>query len=520
MELKIIRLPEDVINQIAAGEVVENPASIMKELIENSLDAQSTSIRVVIEKGGFEYLKIEDDGVGMSPEDALLSVERHATSKIRSIEDLNELTTMGFRGEALASIASVSEFSMKTSDGKEGTWISLSGGRFQKRVVCARNQGTTIEVSSLFFNVPARKKFQKSVASSVTQMRRLIETISLAHPSVSFSFQVDGMEVFKVEEQTQEERIQAVLGPFDHRSEGRSVFGFFKGPQEAKTHRRDQFIFVNLRPVVSPLISKAVKIGYGTRLSETMHPAFTLFINLDPKEVDVNVHPQKREVRFSDDSRIFREVEKCVEKAFFQEMPLQKPIFFQDSDPFRMHYDFVPSQVLEEEKNTLPFLLNERALFVMDGYLFLEKEDLLLVDLRGAKSRILYEEMKKSSQEKQTLLFPLEVEIQEDANLEEIQALGIECRWIGRKKIAVDALPILMDVAQFPLFLSSWEEEKQRLERASVRFCRQLKRGFSLEEGMLLWRRLQTCQDSLYDPMGRKIWKKIETKDVEGWLRA
>lgn len=516
MEPKILRLPETVINQIAAGEVVENPASIVKELVENSLDAGALHIHVSLTKGGFERLEVEDDGCGMGPHDALLSLERHATSKIRAIEDLNTLATMGFRGEAIASIASVSQFSLTTSNGSVATHLVALGGRLLKNRPCARNRGTSIVVSDLFFNTPARKKFQKSIASSVAQVRKSVETISLAHPEVAFSLKVDGLSVFEVEAQPLATRIEAVFGPFDHEVKGDIITGFFKGPHAAKPTRREQTVFVNMRPVVSPLLAKAVKTGYGTRLAETMYPSFVLFVNVDPQVVDVNVHPQKKEVRFADESKMFCKVEESVSRAFGEAVASAVSLSFHDSAPFRMQCEsFLPPP---EPIPTLPFERVELGLFTMGPYLFLDEGGLIVADLRSAHARVLFESLQTPSKEAQALLFPLDVAIDDESFLHEMQSLGIECRLTSSKRMAIDALPPSLDAAQFPLFLSSWKEEARRLERASQRFCRNLQKRYTLDEGIDLWRRLKKCRDALYDPLGNKIWKRIEQKDVESWL--
>src|SRR3990167_9268258 len=362
MSQKITRLSNEVINRIAAGEVIEQPASIVKELIENSLDAGARTIAVSVEKGGERLICIEDDGCGMSLEDAKLSIvkeliensldagartiavsvekggerlicieddgcgmsledaklsiERHATSKIRTEEDLESLMTMGFRGEALAAISAVSRFEMKTFDGGIGTWISASGGVIEKVEPCARNCGTTVTVRDLFFNTPARKKFLKSSAANLAQISRVVETIALAHPEVSFSLVVDGKNVLKAFQESKEKRIRSFLPFLSSEVKGVGLWGFIGSPEEAKGHRREQYLFINRRPLFSPLISRAVKMGYGTRISTEAHPSFVLFLDVSPDRIDVNVHPQKKEVRFADEKAIFHLFEKSVSSSF------------------------------------------------------------------------------------------------------------------------------------------------------------------------------------------------------------
>lgn len=513
MVQKIVRLSEAVINQIAAGEVVEGPSSVVKELIENSLDAKASRISIAIQGGGLLSIEIEDDGSGMNREDAVLCLERHATSKIRTADDLQALSTMGFRGEALAAISSVSHFELKTSDGKIGTAIRSEGGKIESILPCARNRGTTISIRSLFYNTPARKKFQKSPSASVAQVVKTVETIALAHPEVAFTLHSGAQAHLKLEPQDQKGRIEAILGPFPHEIKTLRGMGFLSAPQDAKTHRRNQFLFINRRPVFSPLISRAVQAGYGTRLNENSHPPFVLFLEIPSDEVDVNVHPQKKEVRLSEESSLFREIEKAVSESF--ETPLfEKPIFFTPPPTFSLAED--PFSVLPAfpkfQTTELPFEIEDRPLAVFGKFLLMES--FILVDLSGAHARVLFEEMKTGVQEKQALLCPLEIEIDHPETESALETIGVECRLIGPSRLAIDALPSSIDPSQFFSFFSTWNETK-KLENTAVRYCRNLKKKYSLDEAFLLWRRLQKCKDSLYDPLGKKIWTQMERSDFE-----
>lgn len=481
------------------------------------MDAGSRRIRVAIVQGGQDLIEVEDDGCGMSPEDAVLCLERYATSKIRAIEDLYSLSTMGFRGEAIAAIASVSCFSIKTSDGLVGTSVEVKGGCLQKVSPCARNRGTTIRVSSLFFNVPARKKFQKSVSSNSSQVRRVVEMIAAAHWDVACFLSFDGHVVLDLPSQEKRARIETLFGTFAHEIDDSFAWGLLKDPKEAKSHRRDQFLYVNLRAVTSPLISKAVKMGYGTRLDESMHPSFVLFLKTDPKEVDVNVHPQKKEIRFADESFVFRSVERSISRVFQPSLPMHGSLSFLDVAPFQMTREIEKRMPLEEIA-VLPFELTERALTLVGPYLFLEKEDLIVVDLRSAHARVLFEDLKSPSKELQQLLWPLEVSIESEEVLEELARFGIECRLIGHRQMAVDSLPSTIDPSQFLSFFTFWKETK-KIENVSVKFCRQKAKRYSIEEGLDLWRRLQKCSDRIYDPLGNKIFAKVEEKDIQLWLQ-
>jgi DNA mismatch repair protein MutL len=514
MAQKIVRLSEAVINKIAAGEVVENPASIVKELIENSLDAGARRIAATIQGGGQLLVEIEDDGCGMSPEDALLCLERHATSKIRSAEDLSALETMGFRGEALAAIAAVSHFELKTSDGEIGTRIRAEGGKIESIEPCARNRGTTITVRSLFYNVPARKKFQKSTAACAAQVAKTFEAIALAHPEVSFLLRSQNETLLQLEPEDQRKRIEAVLGVFAQEVQVGSMKGFLSAPQDAKPHRRNQFLYINRRPVFSPLISRAVQAGYGTRLAENAYPPFVLFLEIDPGEVDVNVHPQKKEVRLANESALFRQIESAVAESF-SPPSFSSPLVFSQTPSFCLAEDPFP-QSLPVVETPLPFEIEERALGVLDRFLLLE--GFLLVDLAGAHARVLFEEMKESGGERQSLMWPIEIEVDDLEVGASLQSIRIDCRPIGQNRLAIDAIPPSLEPSRFGEFFSAWKEGKS-LEEAAIRFCRAAKRKHSLEEAVHLWGRLKKCRDRMYDPIGRRIWTEIASSDLERILK-
>lgn len=516
---KIAKLPETVINQIAAGEVVENSASIVKELIENCLDAGAKRINVSIQMGGQHLIEVEDDGCGMGPEDARLSLERHATSKIRSADDLFDLATLGFRGEALAAIASVSHLDLKTSDGHVGTHIAVSGGAVTAVSPLARNRGTTISVRSLFFNTPARKKFQKSVSANTAQVRRVVEAAALANPEVAFSLKSEKEIILQTHPEEKKKRVEALLGSFAHEINKGSIWGLLSAPIEAKSHRRAQYLFINRRPVYSPLIAKAVQAGYGTRLAEGQYPPFVLFLEIDPKEVDVNVHPQKREIRFSDESMLFQLVESAVASSFEAPASFGNKLFF-DPPSFRMEEtlpSFLPPPVAEAPSWILPLEIPVRPLAVWDRYLLIEKEGLFLVDLRRASARLLFESLHSKNEEKQSLLSPIVIDRIEDETFDSLIKIGIDCRWIGPKRIAVDAIPSQIEPFRFLDFFSAWNEEKS-VERAASRFCYSNKRRYTLDEANHVWNALQNCADRLYDPMGHLIMKELQVRDFEKWL--
>ena len=311
---KIHVLPDVLAHKIAAGEVVERPASVVKELLENALDAEATQIIVKAEQGGKRLISVRDDGLGMSGEDARLAFQHHATSKIQSFEDLTHLKSLGFRGEALPSIASVSRLRLRTvernSEQKDplGTEIETQGGSFEAVKEVAWPSGTEVVVEDLFFNVPARRKFLKTTTTELNHVSRQIMHYALAHPQVEFQFQ---HETRKVLEATRaaglEDRIYQVMGdsflenlvPVEYEKQGVRVSGFTSLPHEQRSNSSSLFIFVNSRMVKDRILTHGVRLAYQDQMPSRAYPVAILFLHMDPLDVDVNVHPCKTEVRFA-----------------------------------------------------------------------------------------------------------------------------------------------------------------------------------------------------------------------------
>ena len=366
---RIHLLPDHVANQIAAGEVVERPASVVKELVENSLDADARKITVEIQAGGRSLVRVTDDGLGMSRDDALLSLERHATSKIKRAEDLAAISTMGFRGEALPSIASVSRFSLTTrerdSDSPEGTQILINGGKITEVKAAGSAPGTSIEVRQIFFNLPARRKFLRSEETEAAHIQHYLTLAALAYPHVAFTFLKDGRTVWQLPAQKSgaaiteqlpavRERLRALLGDvklipvdfsaaltedsapdetesfesaapaceadssfFIHNSSFR-VWGFMGAPGVARSTREDQHVFVNRRPVENRGINYALLEGYHNALMKGRYPVCCLFLEISAAAVDVNIHPSKREVKFHREFEIRKHVAQAVREALLE----------------------------------------------------------------------------------------------------------------------------------------------------------------------------------------------------------
>ena len=323
-EPRIVKLPDDLANQIAAGEVVERPASVVKELVENALDAEARRITVTIEYGGKRLLRVEDDGLGMSPEDARLSLERHATSKIRRVEDLAAIATLGFRGEALPSIASVSRFTLRTRarGAAGGTELHVAGGTVERASAVGAPEGTAITVEDLFFNVPARRKFLKSDGAESAHVSKLMTQMALCHPTVGFTLTSAGRRLLECPPAaTLADRIYQIYGdrpdlvPVRRETHGVRLTGLVAALAETGPTRGPQHVFVNHRIVKDKTMAHAILDAYASASVKERSPEIHLFLEVPLDRIDVNVHPTKAEVRFADQSLIHEIVRRGVAEA-------------------------------------------------------------------------------------------------------------------------------------------------------------------------------------------------------------
>ena len=321
---RITRLPDDLANQIAAGEVVERPASVVKELIENAIDAQATRIAVTVEYGGKRLIRVEDDGVGMDPDDARLCLERHATSKITRADDLGAIVTLGFRGEALPSIASVSHFRLRTRarDTDSGTEIRVNAGIIESVVEAGGPHGTMVEVADVFYNLPARRKFLKSDAAEAAQVSRFVTQLALCYPEVGFTLVSSGRKILAVPPVTSlSDRLYQVYGerhdliPVNREFGGLRLHGFIAALAEQGPVRGPQHVFVNRRIVKDRTIAHAILDAYSVATNKERSPEVHLFLEIPPDRIDVNVHPTKAEVRFREQSMVHETVRHALGDA-------------------------------------------------------------------------------------------------------------------------------------------------------------------------------------------------------------
>lgn len=515
MGSKIRVLDEQTINQIAAGEVIENPASVVKELVDNALDAGATEICIEIKGGGRQLIRISDNGSGMSGDDALLCFERHATSKLSSIDDLHEIFTMGFRGEAIPSIASISKLTLLTCThdrGAEGTMVLVEGGQILKACKAVRSPGTTFEVKSLFFNLPVRKKFQRSPAFDVNEVLKVVSKMALANPRVKFELISNEKTLLSLMPPAEShfeglfaERIDGVLGRdflqgccyLDSSEGGYNIKGYIGLPSYSRHNRTGQYLFINRRPIYSLLVNNALREGYGTTLPSNRHPLFVLHLDMPGSLVDINVHPQKREVRLRQEQNLKRMIAQAVDSALQNSGIAPAPFFTEELFPQERHeitnsfagYSFVkepdfiapslppssfstcerkpsfeqyrtaPAEEMPELFAPLSRAPNPKILGTLPRFILVDAssldpesmEGLCLIDQRAAHCRIIFEKLIDQEQhqkiEVQPLLVPytLEVTPLESAvlldNLDLLNRFAIHLKEFGPHTFTLDAIP-------------------------------------------------------------------------------
>lgn len=321
-------LPDHVANQIAAGEVVQRPASVVKELLENAIDAGATAVKLIIKESGKTLIQVVDDGIGMSATDARLSFERHATSKIKSAQDLFHLNTKGFRGEALASIAAIAHVEMQTRQASDelGSFIKIEGSKIISQDVVAGPKGTSIAVKNLFFNIPARRNFLKSNQVELRHITDEFHRVALAHPKVSFHFYNNGSEIFNLVSASYRKRIVNIFGsrsneklvPVEEETQVVKISGFICKPEYAKKTRGEQFFFVNSRFIKSPYLYHAVVNAFEGIIKPDTHPGYFLYLEVDPTSIDINIHPTKTEIKFDDEQTLYAILRSTIKHSLGQ----------------------------------------------------------------------------------------------------------------------------------------------------------------------------------------------------------
>ena len=507
---RIALLSEAVASQVAAGEVVERPASVVKELVENSIDAGATRIEVMIRRGGISYIRVVDDGSGMDRDDALLCLERHATSKIRTGHDLAAIHTLGFRGEALPSIASVSRFRLATREREAlaGTEVIVNAGKIESVRDGGDAPGTQIEVRSLFYNLPARRKFLRTENTESSHVEHQLHLQAIGHPQIGFVFVNDERVVYQLPPANHlRERVRDLCGAAltaelldvpEFATDAITIRGLIGKAGVSRSSRAQQLVFLNGRAVENNTINFALREGYHTALMKGQHPVTFLFIEMDPAEVDVNVHPAKREVRFRNAAWVREAVVEAVRVALesdraswsqtFRAEP-SVPVFTPDETlplippteqvALRKDWSALPLQPAPPREADLPSsishlpspaepappnpqssTLNTARDFKILGvlgklYVLMENASgLVLVDQHAAHERILFEEMKRRMEQQgvpgQRLLLPLTLEVSPRdgdwlaRNLDVLQRAGIGLEPFGAGTFKIDSLPTFL----------------------------------------------------------------------------
>lgn len=354
-------LPDNIANQIAAGEVIQRPASAVKELLENAVDAGANEIKLIVNDAGKALIQVIDNGKGMSETDARMSFERHATSKIKNIEDLFHIKTMGFRGEALASIAAVAQVELKSKKEEEsiGTYIEIDNSVVKKQEPVAMERGTSIAMKNLFFNVPARRNFLKSNPSELRHIIDEFIRVSMSFPDIFFSLTSNGQEVFHLVRSTLKQRIVQILGnsyqsklvTVEEQTDYMNIYGFVGKPETAKKTRGDQYFFVNNRFIKSAYLNHAVMGAFDSMIAKDSFPMYTLFIDLDPAQLDINVHPTKQEIKFEDEKIVYAFVQSAVKHALAQ-FSISPTLDF-ELDPSIQQLDAVSKRFTDEKKSSV-----------------------------------------------------------------------------------------------------------------------------------------------------------------------
>src|SRR3954468_392945 len=469
-------LPQLLVSQIAAGEVVERPASVLKELLENSVDAGARTISITLDEGGMRRIQVEDDGDGIARDELPLALPRHATSKIASLADLEGVSTMGFRGEALASIAAVSRLALsaRRKDAPHGALIRAEGGDVGEVEPAARAPGTTVTVADLYFNTPARRKFLKSEPTEFGHCEEVFRRLALAQPQIAFSLRHNARATRHLRSDSLRERALALLGrelaeaavPVEAAAGGMRLRGLAGTPQAAQARSDCQYFFVNGRYARDRVLAHAVREGYAELLHGGRQPAYLLFLDLDPRSVDVNVHPAKIEVRFRDSRAVHQFVRHALERALAPSAA-QAPVAYATFSPTGIQAALALAQPAAAYQGFMataaaPLPTAEQApplgfaLGQLHGIYILAQNEagLVLVDMHAAHERIVMERLKRALDDgtvaRQRLLVPAVLNVvaldaaTAEENSETLERLGLEMVVSGPNELTVRAAPALL----------------------------------------------------------------------------
>ena len=569
-------LPSDVSNKIAAGEVVQRPSSVLKELIENSIDANSTRIQIIIKDAGKNLIQVIDNGKGMSRNDMHLSFIKHATSKINKIEDIFSISSMGFRGEALAAIASVSMVEMESIiDNQNGHFIEINGGELLSEKDSNIQEGTSIKIKNIFYNVPARRNFLKSDFVELRHILDVFHRLAISHPEIEFSFINNEEEIFYLKEESLNKRIISIFGekirenliPINESTQIANISGFVLKPEFSKKSRSNQFVFVNNRFIKSQFISHSISASFEGLLKDGYHPGYFLFIEIDPTKIDVNVHPNKTEIKFDDDQNLYSIINSLVKHCLgiYQ----VSPVLDFDKDPsMDISYDQVKSQptnpTIEINSEFNPFkvfngeevskIINDdmatpnelnfeddnnqtlKIFQILNKFIVsTNKSSLIIINQNLAHRRILYESFLKSifenSENSQKLVFPIELSLTKKQLLlynkiiDEFKSIGFEIS-LKNELMLIESIPFGIEKNNVEEVIENILNEEFNVSNdfsTADFFAKRLSKITSIKSGQKLnideqeyiVNHLFSCKEPNLSPDNKQIFITLNKNDIE-----
>ena len=570
-------LPIEVSNKIAAGEVVQRPSSVLKELLENSIDANSSKISVIIKNAGKNLIQVIDNGNGMSRKDMHSSFVKHATSKINKIDDVFSISSMGFRGEALAAISSVSMVEMTSSklDENDGYFIEINGGKIVKENELNVDQGTSIKVKNIFYNVPARRNFLKSDFVELRHIMNVFHNIAISHYGIEFSFINNDEEIFYLKKESLKRRIISIFGekirehlvPIDEKTQIANLFGFILKPEYAKKSRSTQYIFVNNRSIKSQFINHSIFSSFEGLLREGFYPGYFLFINMDTAKIDVNVHPNKTEIKFDDDQHLYSIINSAVKHClgiyqvtpvldFEKDSSMDISYNHVNSDPkiptIEVDSEFNPFKVFNEEnfmKKNSDVELNNTQSDIIDNssskifqifnkyIVSTSTSSLIIINQNLAHQRILYEGFLKSifesSSKSQKLIIPLEIDLSISQLIlfkkiiTDFDSLGFEYK-LSESLLTITSIPFQLennpieDIIDEILNDDNDFDQSKNLSYSDF-FAKKLSKSSSIKSGKklnideqeFLVNQLFSCKEPNLSPDNKQIFITLNKNDIE-----
>ena len=570
-------LPTEVSNKIAAGEVVQRPSSVLKELLENSVDANSSKITIIVKNAGKNLIQVIDDGDGMSRRDMHSSFVKHATSKINKIDDVFSISSMGFRGEALAAISSVSMIEMTSSkaDENDGYFIEINGGEIINENELNVDKGTSIKVKNIFFNVPARRNFLKSDFVELRHIMHVFHNIAISHHGIEFSFINNDEEIFYLKKESLKKRIISIFGekirehlvPIDEKTQIANLTGFILKPEYAKKSRSTQYIFVNNRSIKSQFINHSIFSSFEGLLRDGFYPGYFLFITMDPVKIDVNVHPNKTEIKFDDDQHLYSIINSAVKHClgiyqvtpvldFEKDSSMDISYNHVNSDPktptIEVDSEFNPFKVFNEEnfmkknsdielKNTESDIIDNstsKIFQIFNKYIVsTSTSSLIIINQNLAHQRILYEDFLKSifesSSKSQKLLIPFEITLSISQLIlfkkiiTEFSSLGFEYELLD-SLLTITSVPLQLENNSIEEIIDEILNDDNDFDESknlsySDFFAKKLSKSSSIKSGKrlnlyeqeFLVNQLFSCKEPNLSPDNKQIFITLNKNDIE-----